>query len=577
MELKKELQLFIVLGILTVFSGVHCASARNFSGGSDETPFTVFEIADVVLTAEKSYEWFDFPVEATFIHSETGNKIRLKGFWDGENNWVLRFSPTLAGEWVYSTESADSGLDKKEGKFFAETPTPDQLAYNPNYHGRIEISENGRYFVYSDGTPFFLLGDTDWANNTLRCGLGEDGDGPFFQYLQDRKSKGFTTILMKFMRGTGDTQDIDCQENEGGFPFNTLAEKKLNPEFFKYLDLRMDEIWNAGLVTAMPAAWFGKRKCFMELEWAKRLVAYLMTRYGAYSGLFAAGGEYQYAFRDCGWDFDSYNQIGEVAQRHNSYNKPISLHPSSNITRFPENHNTQSSRAYHNSSWLDHNWIQSGQRVTELFNAAGRSLELYALTPVKPVFLSEGYYERYMDTLHVYHSRWQPWSALLNGSAGYGYGAWGVWQFSDPFHPVEKMTDFSLPWWEAIAYGGGSQMEYVRRFFDKYEWWKLVPGRHFLRVNGDENILPTDIDITPPHMALIPGELYVCYIPRENSSNAIEITEIQYGKYKGCWYNPRSGVFINLDTEEIKEPEFALPDRPAPEDEDWVFVLQLVQ
>ena len=51
----------------------------------------------------------------------------------------------------------------------------------------------------------------------------------------------------------------------------------------------------------MPVAWFGKRKCFFTLEEARRITAYFMVRYGAFNGLFALGGEYQYAFRDCQW------------------------------------------------------------------------------------------------------------------------------------------------------------------------------------------------------------------------------------------------------------------------------------
>jgi len=29
-------------------------------------------------------------------------------------------------------------------------------------HGRLKISDNRRYLVFEDGTPFFYLGDTGW-------------------------------------------------------------------------------------------------------------------------------------------------------------------------------------------------------------------------------------------------------------------------------------------------------------------------------------------------------------------------------------------------------------------------------
>jgi hypothetical protein len=88
------------------------------------------------------------------------------------------------------------------------------------------------------------------------------------------------------------------------------------------------------------------------------------------------------------------------------------------------------------------------------------------LQPTRPVFLSEAHYERDSDPEHAYHARGQAWSAFLNGAAGYGYGAWGVWQFRDPYDPLgETGNDLasSLAWWEALRVEGAGQMNYVRR------------------------------------------------------------------------------------------------------------------
>ena len=34
--------------------------------------------------------------------------------------------------------------------------------YKPWDHGRLKVSENQRYLVHEDGTPFFWLGNTAW-------------------------------------------------------------------------------------------------------------------------------------------------------------------------------------------------------------------------------------------------------------------------------------------------------------------------------------------------------------------------------------------------------------------------------
>lgn len=576
--MKKLISNSLVTFIFLIFNFLSC--------NGKEVKLNTHEILDIRLTATNEFSWYEFPVEAVFQHSTTKKEIHVRAFWDGGKSWIIRFSPSLSGEWKYSTKSTDQGLNNKSGILTVSDPAPEQVDSNPNYRGRIQISSDGRYFEYSDGTPFFLLGDTNWAINTIRCGLGENKNGPFYQYLADRKSKGFSTIMMKHFRGSGDTEDPDGQANEGGYPFNTLESKNLNADFFKYLDIRMNEIWKAGLITAMPAAWFGKRRCLMDLEWAKKYASYLMVRYGAYNGIFAIGGEYQYAFRDCGWDHDSYNQIGALVQQYNSYKKPVSIHPSSNIRSFTENHNTQSSRAYHSTNWLDHNWIQSGQQPGELFNVVGRSLELYALDPVKPVFLAEAYYETHVDTNHVYHTRWQPWSAILNGAAGYAYGAWGMWHFYDPADSLtietaknakqyhNNVVNRSLPWYEELNREGGNQMQFVHRLLASYNWWRLKPCRELLLVDGKDNPIPTANDITPPHCASIGNELYVIYVPRENSGKKIVLTEIGKGKFRMKWYNPRSGAYLNQQNIRVEKSVFTLPERPFPDTEDWVFVIE---
>ena len=131
-----------------------------------------------------------------------------------------------------------------------------------------------------------MLADTLWVGNSARCGFGENQCGPFFEYLADRKAKGFTTILMQYMRGFGDaTNEKAGQRNEGGYPFEGGDVNHLNPEFFQWMDRRMDVLWADGWVMATPITWFGKRNCFFSHDWATRINTYLMVRFGAYNSI----------------------------------------------------------------------------------------------------------------------------------------------------------------------------------------------------------------------------------------------------------------------------------------------------
>ena len=55
-------------------------------------------------------------------------------------------------------------------------------------HGRLIVSENNRFLIFEDGTPFFWLGDTAWELfHRLTKNEAE-------QYLKNRLEKGFTVI-----------------------------------------------------------------------------------------------------------------------------------------------------------------------------------------------------------------------------------------------------------------------------------------------------------------------------------------------------------------------------------------------
>jgi hypothetical protein len=427
------------------------------------------------------------------------------------------------------------------------------------------------------------MASTLWAGNTARCGLGSNQDGPFYRYLSDRKRKGFTAILMQLFHGFGDYgygryPAALGHRNEGGKPFHDGVVTRLNPEHFGYLDKRMHAAWERGFVVASPTAWFGKTDdCKFTPEDAKRISAYLRVRYGAYNGLWALCGEYQYAMRDCGWSADDISELGRVVQDHNPYDHPLSIHPSGRID-WPPPHNVQSSRPFHDQGWLDHHWLQTGQSVDRLHNIVTRARENRALRPVRPVFCSESYYERATDPDAAYHMRWQAWAAFLNGCAGYGYGAFGIWQFHDPNDPegeTGKATRDVVPWKRAIQFPGPSMLKHVAALLTSIEWWRLEPARDRLRIDGKACPAPTRTDLTPPHAATIPHELWIVYLPRANDEREISLPPGATDKAKRMrWYDPRQGTWRRTDVSSQGHGA-RLPSPPTPSNEDWVLVLEL--
>jgi len=543
-----------------------------------ETAPVQWEPQIVRLTADREHAWWESPAVIAFTHQATGQRLVLEACWDGDREWVVHFAAPQPGMWTWESTSEDPGLDGRIGRFEVRPPTDEESKLNANYRGHVRISRNGRYFEYADGTPMLLLADTLWSGNTARCGLGENNGGPFFQYLADRKAKGFSAILIKYLNGFDDgSANPTGERNEGGYAFLQRDFDRLNAPYFQALDRRMDAIWSRGFVAAIPAAWGGKTgKAVFDIQWAKRVSAYCAVRYGAYNSLWCLSGEYQYAFKDCGWTEESFNDLGRTVQAHNPYGHPLSIHPSARLD-WPPPHNCQSSRPFQESGWLDHHWLQTGQSIDRMHNIVTRTAENRALSPPHPVFCSEGYYDVADDADQTYHARWQAWVSMLSGCAGYGYGAHGIWQFFDPADPkgeTGKKDRRVVPWEQALQIEGATMIRPVQSLLSRYPWWRLEPRRDWLLVDGQANPLPTATDLTPPHCAAIPGELYLIYIPRGNASRTLKLTNLNEKQYRGQWYNPRTAESAPIAQAPAGAAEWPIPQRPSPSNEDWLLCLE---
>ena len=493
------------------------------------------------------------PLAATFSHAESGARITVEGFWDGGRTWRVRFAPSLPGTWEWQTASEDQGLAGQSGTLEVRAATPEEIAANPNLRGHVRVSPDGRRFHYADGTPFLLLGDTNWAMNTERCGLG-DGDGPFFVWLRDRQARGYTAVMTEFM-------EID-QPNEGGHPFPGNTDPPgsgrfddPNPAYFAGLDRRMAALWEAGMVVCAHPTWIGKQ-VGVSLEDAIWLSRYLLARYAAHNLIWSLSGEYQYAYTHTGipWEKSDWQALGNAVAAANAYGHPLSIHPSGrqdldDPAAWPEEaHQASSAGEFHDEPWLDHNWLQTGHSLDRLWRVPQRVAENYARTPTKPVLHAEGFYERHkIEGASARMIRWQAWTAFLNGAAGHVYGSAGVWQFFDPRAAVGIGTDRtnSQPWhgqsWrEALGYAGGKQLAHLLAFLRALDWHRLEPHREWLRVRG----VPAQVQsLTDPHCAAIPGEAVVVYIPAGNSGKRIEILNVGDHEYTAQWFDPRTGEY----------------------------------
>jgi len=296
--------------------------------------------------------------------------------------------------------------------------------------------------------------------------------------------------------------------------------------------------------------------------------------------VYSLSGEYQASYIHPKNNFtrEDYDALGQYVYEYNRYSHPVTIHPRSKWG-LPPGMGYTSSIEFHDSYWLDHNWIQTYFYIDAIIPTIQND---YSLEPTKPVVLSEGAYEaeeplpdheQNYAVVDRYLSRLQAWSAFLNGAAGYTYGANGVWHMYDPSFPDPGLhQDYTRPWYENLSLEGSSDMQHIRSFFSNFDWGTAQPQRSWLLVNGQPAPLPSPTDFSPSSLLAKWAELYVAYIPVGNSGNEIEILNLGCREYTAQWYNPRNAEYIEISDSPVFVNRWKIP--PPPDAEDWVILIK---
>ncbi len=147
----------------------------------DRTEVPRYESVEMILDASAKYSnpYDSREVRLDGIFSGPGGiEMKVPGFWDGQDSWRIRFTPSREGKWSYrlSITDAKGSSAPAEGTF---TATPSELHGWVRAGNLVDPSYSSRYLAYDDGTPFYGVGHCD-ALNILVDGFSvETGVGLF--------------------------------------------------------------------------------------------------------------------------------------------------------------------------------------------------------------------------------------------------------------------------------------------------------------------------------------------------------------------------------------------------------------
>lgn len=519
----------------------------------------------------------EMEVNACFKRADGMEQI-VPAFWAGGRQWRVRFSSPVTGRFRFQTicsDVSDAGLHGQEGELTVSPYT----GANPLYrHGPIRVAADKHHFEHLDSTPFLWLGDTWWMGLCKRLPWPRG----FQKLTRDRVNKGFSVI--QIVAGLyPDMPPFDPRgANEAGFPWDKDY-RRINPSYFDKADCRIRHLADAGLVPCIVGCW-GYFLPWMGVEKMKQHWRNLVARYGSYPVAWCLAGEgtmpyYLSPNREADAQFQKkgWTEIAGFLRQIDPYRRPITIHPSSSARQ-----------SVADPSVLDFDMLQTGHSDRGSLPWTVKCVsEACQTAPAMPVVEGEVCYEGIGGACREEVQRWLFWACMLNGAAGFTYGANGLWQVNTRQHPYgpspHGMSWGDTSWEEACRLPGSAQLGLARRLLERYPWRQFEPHPEWVEPGWTpelQNLPFTSGRHDIPLAAGIPGKVRVIYQPLGTTLKMVKGMETG-ARYKARLFNPVSGAqqdagAVEADAAGNWIPRLpGLPDWfPFPVYQDWVLILE---
>ena len=605
---------WLVMSMITL-TVVSCSGTSE-----DVKSYHVWEKIEITLTSRKTIEnpYRDMTVWVDL--KGPGFNKRCYGFWDGGKTFRIRITATAPGTWTWSSGSqpADRGLEGKNGSFTAIAWTDKEIAENNSRRGMISPSANGHAFQYADGTPFFLIGDTWWATPTFRYPWRDDDTirpmGPtagFKEYIAYRKNQEYNcvAILAALPNWNNDdkparliaedgtiirsgwvqagTKSAKTMTDEAGnrafmFPGKVTGYEsyfpdveRINPEYFKSLDRKIDYLNSQGFVPFIEVArrdigqaW---KKYYPWPDSYMRYIQYIWSRYQANICLYSP------------IHFDYDRETIPADDWNTAANMVIDKYGHPPFGTLAGTNPTGSSL---------HNWGHTDRARWLTFHQIGNlrthdsfSLltEIFRTEPAVPAINGEPYYDG-MENAEGGSDEAALWcrsamyGSVLSGGLGghiYGAGGWsgGVW--SGEVEPESK-----YPMWKVFQWQSGDQMRHLKTFLlsEEQKYQDLVPCSE--RILPNQSAGPKVTTGWAYGAATPENDLLMLYFEK-GCPQAVVTGVNPKAKYNANWFDPRNGRWIHVDIPQVAEETGRIILPPFPDNTDlsgmdWAIKLTLI-
>lgn len=578
---------------------------------------------ELTFTSERSFANPYTDVRVWVDLKGPGFDKRVYGFWDGGNTFRVRVVATSPGTWTWTSDSdpQTSGLSGKTGSFMAQEWSEREKNENAVRRGFLRPSANHHALESADGTPFFVIGDTWYSAATNRFRWYEDDkerpigpDAGFKDYVRLRKAQGYnwvniiaafpnwdndgkpwhivmdgpdhTTVRSAWLEfGTGPdnrTGTAKNMKNEGGRPFLFPGKvpgyedvfpdvDRINPEYFKYFDRKIDYLNEQGFVPFIEVSRRDASECWRKYyNWTEsysRFLEYVFSRYQANNTVLSP------IHLDIIQESITIEEfLDAINFAFRKYGRP----PFGNLLSANANPSTL-------VNWGENSWVTLQQTGNE------REHEYYwYLTQIfrnpnpQPGLNGEPYYAGYVDARGLeggykfgaqggtpkddqYVRSAMYGNVLSGGLAGHVYGAEGIWGAD-----IEATAPTHM--WDAFTWNSGTQMKYLAKFV-------LSLGKRYQELVPDQFVVPSQTHVLKGYQGWAYAArtqdqtVFLAYFEKGCPKSLIRGARLM-AVYRAKWFNPRTGEWSDVDGGNESSNnigEIQVPDFPS--DDDWALSL----
>jgi hypothetical protein len=381
----------------------------------------------------------------------------------------------------------------------------------------LHVESGKRYLIDSANAPFLMHGDSAWS--LIAELTREKAD----QYLEDRRKRGFNTILVNLLEHKFSK---NAPKNAyGDSPFIVPGDFSTpNDAYFTHVDWIIQKAADKGMLVLLTPAYLGYGGG--DEGWYQEMVAngttklrdfgrYLGQRYSKYSNiLWVHGGDY------------------------NPPDKSLVRAVALGIIEFDASALHTAHCAPETTAlgfWSGESWLQL-DTVYTYNNVHTATLGEYQNTQM-PVFLIESRYENEnMPEGTAQRTRIQAYHALLSGGTGQIFGNNPVWHFSGPGVYPSQTT-----WQNSLNSRGSRSMTQLRGLLEPLAWWNLEPdSAHILLTGG----LGSGQDTAVASMAN-DRKYAIVYVPSIRAVS-LNLAQLAGPNVVVRWYDPSNGSFSTV-------------------------------